>query len=417
MAKIRKTAVVQSKPAEEKEPAVNKYFILVSERYMRAKYATIIVLALFLAVVLILFRSDITYANLMYLLRDFNTGEAVYTSVFDPIRYDEQDNMSFAVYRGELAVIGNRNLRLYNSKGEENRSYSLGYSDPVIISSDKYLLVHDIGTESYSLFTSIAKVNDGVATGSIEGADINDNGEYLLVCKSTETKYVVSTFDSSFRPIANYYKNSYVTSAAIGDDGTTVIASFRGDGDGYSCEIDFYPDGAEEPSGVYTAAGVFPVKCGVWDDGRAYVICSDRVLFFDKGGKLASTYESWSGFTAYAEGNNSLAVSRSEDAIGSDSDAVVFNTTGETIFTKTIDGKISSLAITDKTLFVLAGNNVSMIPVAGGDIITESVDDAGAELVASDASVILCGRNSAIGLVFDNNADVPVTSAVTNEQN
>lgn len=413
MAKMKKTAVMQGTPVRESEAPTNKYYLLVSERYMRAKYFTLIVLAVYLAVMLVLFREDITYANLMYLLRDFNTGEASYSAGFDPIDYDEQDNMSYAMFRDELAVIGNRTLRMYNSKGEESRSYEPGYSDPVLVSSEKYLLAYDIGNTSYSVFTSIARVNNGEAEGEIEKADVNDNGEYLLVCRSDETKYVVCTYDSSFRPIANYYKNKYVTSSAIGEDGQVLIVSFDSEGGGFKCEVELYLEGKEEAESTYTVSGVFPVECGIWDDGGYYVICTDRVLFFGDNGELLNSSLSATGYTSFAVSDETIALSFETDILGGNSGIFVFDTSGELLYNNTVNGNVSSLALTGDAVYALAGGSAYMMPIEGGEILSVDTADGGAVLLQSGTSAVVCRRDGAEGLIFgdDESGDETVSGS------
>ncbi|MBE6707848.1 MAG: hypothetical protein E7578_01225 [Ruminococcaceae bacterium] len=404
MAKIRKTSVVDSTASVETEAPANKYYLLISERYMRAKYFLIIFLVLFLAIVIFLFKVNITYANLMYLMRDLNSGDASYSVGFDPIKYDEQDNMNFTIFRDELAVIGNRSLKFYNTKGKENRNYELGYLDPVIVSSDKYLVAYDIGTDSYSVFTSLAKVNSGIAEGNIESAHVNDKGEYLLVCRSDETKYVVYTFDSSFRAIAKYYKNRYITSAAISEDSDVVIASFNSDGTGFDCEIELYRDGQESPAEVYKENGVFPVKCGIWDNGAYYVICTDRVLFFDNNGRLVKNNVRTGGYTSFSEGDGTLALAASGDVLGDTSEVSVFDSTGELLYNNSIDSSISSLALSKNEVFVLADEAVYMISLEDNKTDMIDLPGGGDMIFFTGSSALVCRRDGAEGIDFSDSA-------------
>jgi len=400
MAKVKNNAVSQNVRHVDDEHVSNKYYLLISDRYMRAKYLAIILLVIFIAFTVFLFREDITYANLMYLIRDFNTSSAAYNADFDPIKYEEQDKMNFGVYRGELAVIGNRTLRMYNSNGQLSRSYEPGYADPALASSDKYILAYDIGGTSYSLYTSIAKVYDGVSDGAMENADLNNSGSHILVCRSDQTKYVVSAFDSSFKNTAKYYKNKYVTSAVIGNDGQVIISSFDSADGNAKCEIELYTDGAETPTSVYTKSGVFPIKCGIWDNGNYYVICTDRVLFFDSDGSLLNTSSSSLGYTSFAEGENKLVVSAENDSVGASSKIIVFDTKGESIYDTTLKGNVSSLAVSDESVYALFDGKATIMPLNNGNILSYEIGDSGSVLVSTGTSAIVCSRDGAEGLVF-----------------
>lgn len=415
MAKLKQTAVTDRYRRSSRDSVGNKYFQTVSNRYMYAKFSTLVLLVLFCAFMLIGYSEDISYSNLMYLLRDFDTDSNQVMSSFESIKYDEQSNMSYALYKGELTVAGNRTLKMYNFRGTETRSYEQGYSDPVLVSSDKYLLSYNVGTPLYSVYTSIARVYSGTAPGNIQYADMNDRGEHLLVCRSTDSKYAVYTFDSAFNPIAEYSKSRYVTTASIGDDGRVVIASFDSDGVAYDCKVELYYDGSVEPDATYSLSGIFPVKCGIWKSGGYYVICTDRILFFDKSGELIKSSESTYEYTAYSQFENYLAVSHDNDSLGGTSTFDLFGDKGEVIHTQTLEGSISSISVSDKTVYALAGSKGYMISIDKGEVNETAVDEGGAVLVSYGNSCVICYKEGAKGLLFgDDGAEV--TSSITSSK-
>lgn len=379
---------------------INKYYMIVSKRYMRAKFITIIILVVFFAFMMFRFNDDITYSNLMYLLRDFDTDPKTSELVFEKIEYDEQENMNFTIYKGELAIMGNRTLKMYNSRGVQTRSYESELSDPVLIGSDKYLFSYGIGSPSYSLYTSIARVKSGEAPGDIEYADINNRGEYLFVCRSKDTKYVICTYDSSFKPIAQYYKTRYVTSSAIGDDGRVIVVSFDSDGGAYNCEVELYYDGSEKPDSVYETGGVFPLKCGVWKNGNYYVVCSDRILFFDNKGNLISTAQSAKGYTSYSESDVGIVVTYANDSLGGSSTLLFYDTKGSVVYSTNVDGSITSAAVSANEIYALAGTKAYMFSVQDGSFKETKVNGGGASLLSYGDSCVICYKRGAEGLVF-----------------
>ena len=402
MPEIKRTAITDKYRKRKPDTEVNKYYLTVSKRYMRAKFVTIILLVVFFAFMLFRFNDDITYSNLMYLLRDFDTDPKTSELVFEKIEYDEQENMNFTIYKGELAIMGNRTLKMYNSRGAQTRSYESEFSDPVLIGSDKYLLSYGIGSPSYSLYTSIARVKSGEAPGDIECADINNRGEYLFVCRSKDTKYVICTYDSSFRPIAQYYKTRYVTSSAIGDDGRVIVVSFDSDGGAYNCEIELYYDGSEKPDSVYKTVGVFPLKCGVWKNGNYYVVCSDRILFFDDKGGLISTAQSSGEYTSYCESDTGIAASYANDSLGGSSTVLLYDTKGNVNYSTKLNGSVTSIDVSDNKIYTLAGSDVHMISVNDGIDLETNVNGGGASLLSYGDSCVICYKRGAEGLVFGN---------------
>ncbi len=411
MAIKRDLSVARGGRGQEEAPAVNKYYLRISGRFMIAKYLSILVLVVFLGFMLIRYNDDITYANMMYLLRDFNTGVDVNVSGFENIEYDEQENMSFSIYRGELCVIGNRTLKMYNVRGDESRSYDHGYSNPAIVSSDKYLLAYGIGGTEYSVYNSIARVHRGDAPGNITAAHMNSKGEILILCRSKDTKYTVCTFDSSFRQIANYHKSKYVTSAAIGEDAQVVTASFDSNGTAYECEIELYFDGSEKPDASYTAKGVFPVKCGIFQSGEYYVICTDRVLFFDQKGKFKTSVESAREYTAYAQSKDRLALSCNNDSLGGTSNVILFDTAGSILYNQSVNGSVSSLAVTTAGVSALTGNRVYNVTDEG--TVAFDVPAGGSVILSAGDSSVLCYKNGTSGINYKEPDNSSKDKAVT----
>lgn len=385
-----------------RENKPNEYYLGVSARYMRAKFIVLVLFAVYLVFMLARYRDDITYENMMYLLRDFSVGDSEYSTVFEPVRYDEQDNMTYALFRGELVVAGNRTVSAYNSSGTLSRRYETAYSDPLLLSSDKYLIACDLGSAEYSVYNSITRVSGGEAPGTIEGADVNDRGDHLLVCRSDETKYVVYVYNSSFKNTAKYYKNKYVICAAVGKKSRdTVICSVELASGNVSCEIEFYKEGADSPTASYTESGVFPLKCGTWKDGAFYAVCTDRILFFDKNGALVKSVAATGyGYSSVSADESTLTVSADNDALGEKSSIFVFDTTGELLYNVVVDGSVCSVSSFGGVLYALAGGSAYRIPYSGdgaGHIDTVDVPEDSDVILADGVSAVICAKNTAFG--------------------
>lgn len=93
------------------------YYAALSRRMGIAKWAMIVALPVFLAVMLSVYRSNITYDNLKYLMRDFSSDRGEAALKFTDISFEEQTSLDSLIFRGELAVVGSSNVTLYNSTG------------------------------------------------------------------------------------------------------------------------------------------------------------------------------------------------------------------------------------------------------------------------------------------------------------
>ncbi len=395
------------------ETRPNGYYLRISEGYMRAKYILLVLLAVYLVFMLAKYRDDITYENMMYLLRDFSAGETEYSNVFEPVKYDEQDNMTYALFRGELAVAGNRTVAMYNSSGTLARRYETAFENPVLASSDKYLIAYDLGDTKYAVYNSITKVSGGDAPGTVEDADINDRGDHILVCRSDETKYVVYAYNSSFRNTAKYYKNKYVTCASVGRSAADVlICATELSGGSPSFEVEFYKSGDEAPAYTYSDSGTIPVRCGTWRDGSYYVLCTDRILFFSASGSLVRTVSAPTfGYSALSAGESTLALSADNDALGEKSSLFVFDTAGELLYNGVVDDSISSVSAFGGVLYALGNGSAYRVSYSGADagsVYRIDVPEDSGVILADGVSAVICGKSTAFGFTV-NDSDAEVT--------
>lgn len=157
-----------------KDMEVSEYYLAASKRYRFAKFLSFALLVAFLAVNLLFFRSNITYNNLMYLLRDLDTGGAEITSDFASVTYNEESGAVFDIFKGRLAYASQEGFRIYNSTGARELDEARYMQNPAVVSGEKYALVYDVGGHAYSIFTTMACVLEGSSDDIVEDACVSD---------------------------------------------------------------------------------------------------------------------------------------------------------------------------------------------------------------------------------------------------
>ena len=151
-------------------PEVNRYWLAVSKRYRVARYVSMVALVAFLLVMLLFYRDNITYANLVYLARDLDSDTQVSVGVYSDITYDRSFSYDFGIFRQRIAVAGPKGFALYSQTGGKDLSADDIWADPRLEVGEKYALVYDAGEKSYSVFTTIARVLSAVSDFEIEDA-------------------------------------------------------------------------------------------------------------------------------------------------------------------------------------------------------------------------------------------------------
>lgn len=311
--------------------AVNPYYLSMAERYRVVSLLLWCALVVYLIVMLCMCRDSITYDNLTYLIKDFDADVIGYTESAETVRYDEDSFSDFGRYKGRMAAAGNKSFCMYSSTGSIELENRRTMETPVIITSDKYVLEYDLGGTEYNIYSSLAKVYSGSSETALSAAALGENGEFALVSRSKESKYVVTVYNSSFREITKVYKDKFVMGTVFGGDGEYVIVSADVSDSTMTTEIMFCKTGSDEAK-YLTVNGVMPLSVGKIGDG--YCVICDNATVFCRGGEIVSRYD-YSGSVMYGGVSDTcVAVVCGDNALGSEVAVTVFNESGEVMYNK-----------------------------------------------------------------------------------
>lgn len=373
-----------------RENTANEYYKKVSKRYRLLKFITLFVLIIYTGVMLGMYHSEITYDNLMYLIKDLDTDVSSSTQEFADISFDETSRLSLALYHDRLALCSSESFRLYNTAGASEMEYAHSMESPAVTSGDKYVMAYDIGGNTYSIYTTIARVLTKQTDYPIQDAAMSKVGEYAVVSRARENRYVVSFYDRNFREISKVYKDKYVMTTALSDDGKNYcIASCEVVRSDFACDVMFGNVRSENSSSV-TVEGALPLKSGFFSDGTFVVICDTAVLFFDNEGSLVSTYK-LSGITlsqadiAY----DRVLIIGKENIVGDTSVVTVLAKDASPVLRTVTNGKMNAAALGEKHVFEAVSGSCERISFDGA---REGVDCPlnVISLVPTGSSVMIC---------------------------
>ncbi len=388
----------------EAEKPINRYYLSLSRKFSAARYVSFLLLAVFVVVMFAGFGRNITYDNFSFLLKDLDSvsGEAETAGDFLKTNIGEDEGASFAVYRGELAVVSAGGVVMYNASGTKTMTYEESFNAPACVASDKYLLVYESGGTKYALFNSFTRVHTGETTYGILSADIADDGSFLLVCGAKEYKYAVSLYDKKFTLVANYYKDKYVMDAVLKDDGSAaaILSLDTANGKPYT-EVMIAEVGKGEAKMQTTVDGLCPLRAAYMEDGTLSVTCDGAMLFAKADTGEIFRYDAPSGgvlLSASACGQYTAAV-YSEQAAIAEARAVLLGKDGAVRTEAHVHGKTVSAAATEKALFVLTGSSVTVVRAEDGKSAAVPLDFEGAILLPyGKDSVLVCGGGAAMSV-------------------
>ncbi|NLK39525.1 MAG: hypothetical protein GX303_04665 [Clostridiales bacterium] len=378
-------------PSQESSP-VNRYYHMVSVRFKLLKLLTLLLLIIFILMTVTFYRDNITYNNLRYLLRDLDeaarsdTGEVIGT-----IRYDADGNRSFAIFRGNLSIAGESRVTVYKASGRQLFSKAFLGSKPVLVSSDKYLLVYDFGGYQFAVYNLLTELYRQSLDYPISGAVMADDGTFAVLTQTLEHRSAVFLYNNKFDLIGKYLKDKYVIDLALKRDGRELLLlSFYADGGDYVTEISGYTP--FEPAEKYKVEyrGEFPLKAGYFGDSGFCAVGDSALRFFDNEGQNVSTYDYGSMSLISADiGESGVVAIFNKNIVGGENSAVIFDTKGNIRYNNIIGDNCVDLKFWGDYVYMLTDTEVIRISSADGTVSTTKVESGAQRLLVYDEKTFL----------------------------
>ncbi len=381
-------------PEEALGPVIyNERYLKKAAIYRYLRYGILILLVAFLLGMLNLFKEEITVENFRYLMRNVDFELRTEMGEAGNISYDSNPLNTFAVYKGSLAQMSDRQIAIYDASGRSSYTGSIDYASPALLSSDKYLLAYDRTGGSYSLYTGFSQVHTATTGYPIADADLSDDGIYVIASRSKDYFGVVEVYSSSFQLMNKIQKNKYIASVDLADDGKTLlIASYYVGDSGVCTELMVLAIDSDTPKLLMTVDGTMPWEAAWLDEDSFVLVCDKGVKFYDQNGKNYDEY----GFSAKNVIEYTVDSRTSRVAIlfrdGNDTTAsrlCVIDSDPNTVLERTFIGNAEQLTFFEDRLLLTVDNTVYCLTEDG----TESKftgEQSISAIVAQDDTLYLC---------------------------
>ncbi len=335
-------------------PQINRYYAKISKRYRALGALVMAVLVLYISFIIMFFGEYITYDNLKYLARDLGSVAEDNGGMFEGIMYSAGEDAEFSLFREGVSVSDTNSYRYYDAEGILLIDEEKNFADPQMVVGGKYLLLYDLGGNGYSIFNKLTCVIDRETDGRLVTGDIAQNGEYILVMRSRETKFVVEYYNASFKKTMSIYKDNYVMEADISENGEyIVICSAIPSETDFDCEIDLCAVGETQSRFTVRLAHTLPLDVQSTEDGFI-VLCDNGLYRYDFSGNL-KWEKKFSGMTLeYADiGEGRIAVVGSVNAIASENRVLVLDLSGNVLLDAVRSDRINGVYVSPDTENVL----------------------------------------------------------------
>lgn len=311
-------------------------------------------------------------------------------------------NDDFALYKNGLVAASGSEVKIFNATGRVTLTSGDIFANPAIITSNKYVIVYDLGGSKFSVYNSFKKIETVTLDGTIAYGSMSEDGGFVIVEKTQDYNSVTHIYDDDCNRISAYATNEYVIAAQTSKNGkyTAVISSSAEHGE-MTSTLTVLKQNKKKVHAQIDVGNLSPYTCGFIADNRIAVFYNDRVCVYNLKGKLKGEYvypNSKLSYISHTQGGISLLFE--DDLINGQNTLVVLNKNGKRVYSGQMNGSFTDMEMYGSYVFLLTNNGICKFN-SKTKITTfkEAADTFGELLVCSKDKVLLCTDSR--GIYFD----------------
>lgn len=387
----------------------NAYYDNVSNVYHSLFLILMAALLVFVVVAMLCNVELFTYENFYYLAKDLSAAADLLSGSGNVINYETSArNQTFALYRGGLAVGGDSGLQLFTATGRETLNTSPEYTKPVLLGSDKYLMVYDIGEKRYSIYNSFVCVHHEETEYPVFAGAMSDSGYFAVVTESYSHKGVVCLYNDRFQMIARYSQNDRVVCTSLNQAGDRIVFATAGMRNGSYVTTLVIGTPGQEQTQKLEIEGFFPYSIEFVDQYRVLLV-GDNACYWFYVADIVNAYaydkkECPVGEKLlYADVSNQYGVLvYSVNPVTDTYRIVISDNNGNWLMDETYNVNLGQIEVYEEYVFLLTGSGVARIHPADRTHSLIECDTKGKRMLICDGGeVLVCGGQSAIYYEFE----------------
>lgn len=226
------------------------------------------------------------------------------------VEYATGNTPTVAAFVDGLAVADNDTLNL-QKPGAVQLTEALGYSSPVLETTDHYVLAYDRGGYGATLTSAVAVASKQTLQAPILSGCVGESGDYALITSEAGYKSVITVYSSvgkqRFRWATPDY---YFQAAALSEDGKRlVVAGFHQESTELESILFFRDLNSEEITSQVSLGSVVPFAVDFLDAGTAAVVGDYATMIVSRKGDIVHTIDySVDDLNAYCFGDGALVL-------------------------------------------------------------------------------------------------------------
>ncbi len=365
------------------------------KKFKLYKLISITVLVLFLLCGLILFKNDITIENLRYMIKylDFSTSGA-FDEEFQ-VHYNANPDNRFYVFRGDLAIVNESGVTLYDRRGSAVMTDSFSMTSPVGVCAERYLAIYDLGGYQVRIYNSFSLLFEKSFDYMVQSVSVNKDGSFCVVTSEKSYHSAVFVYDRDFRQVQQWFSaDKFAVDAHLSDDNVLTVSTIRAqDGDLYG-ELIAFKIGKKDPLYTYPYRENMPLAL-TSKRNRAALMTDERMYLIKEGEEKAKVIFPKESLAQIRMGEELLCVVQNELSIGVNFRLRVFDWDGTELASEKFSVQILDVQIWEDTVYVLTHTGLFVISPGEKTKVYELEGDFFHLGILSKDTVVLCSETSA----------------------
>lgn len=368
-----------------------------------ARAASLSLLCILLAVALLFGGSIFSFNNVYYMFKDISYISSFSENRPDTLSYSRPfANQDFAVFKDGLSVAGDGEIKLFTSTGRVTMTEGSEFTNPKICSSDSTVLIYDQGRRTFKVYNSFVSIYSETLDYPISSADMAPDGSFCIVTKSDSYGSVVRIYDNKQRLEAEFYRNDYIISVAMSQNGKTLAVVSLDSAEGRSiATLTVLERGKTKTKSSVEIPDFLPYVAKFTANDRVAIIGSDSAYVYNLNGNRQSVYEYNGKLLDMSVSDSGYALLFSDVTVDSDYTLSIFGANGNHVGSYKIQGRVNDTAIDGNFVYLLMDGEVRRIDALFGTTLRRDVAIDDAELVVlANGDILACTDTAAYYLSF-----------------
>ena len=341
---------------EDFMPAGDLYYASVSARYKIAQRILLTFLVFFLLFSIITNFNEITYDNFFYLMKDFGNAINTEGSNFETLSYGGSHNQRFALFRGGLAVISpTTGVSAFTATGRRTLTSPASFSMPHAISSDKYLLVYDMGKPVFSVYNSFSRIYTETLDYPVTNAVFADSDTFVIATRSADYKTLINVYSRNFNVARSIWRDLYLFGLDVDKANDLIAFAYYNAGDGTgNTVLALHRFSTLEKIAEIGMPGQFPLEISFLDGKKLSVVTDNAFFIFDSSlEENEALYFAGKNVTGTCAGDYGVAFSYTTGEARDDINTIfVFDKNGVMMYNDIVNFRVREMVLGDRCIFI-----------------------------------------------------------------